>query len=54
MVDDLKPGQVMAYKANINFAAAGWAHDIAEIKNYMMKEADYYCQNIADLRKIII
>lgn len=54
MVDDLKPGQVMADKANISFAAAGWAHDIAEIKNYMMKEADYYCQNIADLRKIII
>lgn len=54
MVDDLKPGKLMADRANISFAAAGWAHDIAEIKNYMMKEADHYCQTIEDLRKIIL
>ena len=54
MVDDLKPGKIMADNSGINFAAAGWAHQIPEIVNYMKKEVEFYCPNVADLRKLIL
>lgn len=54
MVDDLKPGKIMADNSGINFAAAGWAHNIPEIVSYMRNEVSYCCDNIDDLRKIIL
>lgn len=53
MVDDLKPGKIMADNSGINFAAAGWAHQIPEIVSYMKQEVDFYCDNVGDLRKLI-
>ena len=35
MVDDLKPGLDMALKCNVDFAAAMWAYDVKEIRDYM-------------------
>lgn len=53
MVDDLKPGHDMAKKCNINFAAAGWAYELPEIRDFMKQNSDYYLERVEDLEKII-
>ena len=54
MVDDLKPGYDMARAAGIDFAAAGWANDVAVIRNFMMKNCDYYCRTVEELGKLLL
>ena len=54
VVDDLKPGAVMARGAGVAFAAAGWSHRVAEIEAWMRANADAYCPRIEDLRLLII
>ena len=49
MVDDLKPGLVMAQKSNIRIAGAGWGHQIPEIESYMTEHCDYYFKRVSDL-----
>lgn len=41
MVDDLKPGLDMARKCGVDFAAAMWAYDVKEIRDYMR----FNCEN---------
>ena len=53
VVDDLKPGYDMARGAGVDFAAAGWAHDIPEISDFMSKYGDYYLKDTASLSKIL-
>lgn len=53
MIDDLKPGFDMAKKCNIDFAAAGWAYELPEIKEFMKKNSDYYLDTVQDLRTVI-
>lgn len=53
VVDDLKPGYDMARAASVDFAAAGWAYDIPEIRNFMQKNCDFYLERVEDLRKIL-
>jgi len=53
VVDDLKPGYDMARSAGVDFAAAGWAYDIPEIREFMQKNCDYYLNSVEDLRKIL-
>ena len=53
VVDDLKPGFDMARGAGVDFAAAGWAHDIPEIEDYMRKNCDFYIKTVAELEKIL-
>ena len=53
MVDDLKPGKIMADNSGISFAAAGWAHNIPEIVNYMRHESKIYCSSVFELREIL-
>ena len=53
VVDDLKPGYDMARGAGVDFAAAGWAYDIPEIKDFMSKYGDYYLEDVASLHKIL-
>ncbi len=53
VVDDLKPGYDMAKGAGVDFAAAGWAYDVAEIKEFMKKNCDYYLERVEDLRRIL-
>ncbi len=51
VIDDLKPGLMMAKAANVPFAAAGWCFDIPENKAYMEKHADYYFDSVSQLAR---
>lgn len=54
VVDDLKPGVVMAHSARICVAAAGWSHCIAEIEQYMRDNCTVYLENVADFKAFIL
>jgi beta-phosphoglucomutase-like phosphatase (HAD superfamily) len=54
VVDDLKPGVLMARAAGVAFAAAGWSHRVAEIEAYMRAHAEAYCLRIEDLHDLVI
>lgn len=54
VVDDLKPGILMARAAGVDMAAAGWSHRIPEIEQYMRANADVYCATIAELRTVLM
>ena len=49
VLDDLKTGLIMARKAGVKFAAAGWAYDIKYIRDFMKAESDYYFYSINEL-----
>ncbi len=53
MVDDLKPGKIMADNAGIDFIGAGWAHSIPEIVSYMKSECKHYCTSVKELETYI-
>ncbi len=53
VVDDLKPGYDMAKAAGVDIAAAGWAHNVKGIREFMMENCEYFCQTVEDLRKIL-
>ena len=53
MVDDLKPGKQMADACGVDFAAAGWAHHVPKIVEYMRRECPRYCPEIHDLEAIV-
>ena len=54
VVDDLKPGVIMARAAGVDFAAAGWSHRVEEIERYMRAHAAAYCARIDDLRALLL
>lgn len=53
IIDDLKPGKIMASKANVDFIGAGWAHSIKPIEEYMKRESLIYCKSITDLERYL-
>lgn len=53
VVDDLKPGYDMAKAAGVDIAAAGWAHNVKGIRDFMQANCEYFCESIEDLRKIL-
>ena len=53
VVDDLKPGLVMAKSCDVDFAGAGWSHKIQSIIDYMNGNADYYFRNVEEFRKVL-
>ncbi len=53
VVDDLKPGYDMAKAAGVDIAAAGWAHNVKGIRDFMQTNCEYFCESIEDLRKIL-
>ena len=53
VVDDLKPGYDMARGAGVSFAAAGWAYDVPEIRDFMKHNCDFYLDRVEDLRKLL-
>lgn len=53
MVDDLKPGRVMANNAGIDFIAVGWSHKIEEIEEYFRKNSKIYCESVSELDSYI-
>lgn len=40
MVDDLKPGYDMAKACGVDFAAACWAYDVPQIRDFMQENSD--------------
>ena len=54
VVDDLKPGYDMAKAAGVDIAAAGWAHNVKGIRDFMTANCEYFCESVEDLRKIIL
>ena len=53
VVDDLKPGYDMARAAGVDIAAAGWAHNVRGIADFMKENCEYFCKSPEDLRKIL-
>lgn len=53
MIDDLKPGYDMAKKCRVDFAAAGWAYDVKEIRDYMKANCENYFQTPEELEKFL-
>lgn len=53
MVDDLKPGYDMAKSFGVPFVGAGWANDIAEIREFMQKNSDYYFDRVDKLKAFL-
>ena len=49
VIDDLKPGFDMASAAGVEFAASGWANDIACIEEFMRKNAVNYFKKVSEL-----
>ena len=54
IIDDLKPGVEMAKSAGVAVAAAGWAHQIPEIKSFMEKNCRYYFAEIGNFASFIL
>ena len=53
VVDDLKPGYDMAKAAGVDIAAAGWAHNVKGIVDFMTENCEYFCKTVEDLKKIL-
>lgn len=53
VVDDLKPGYDMARSAGVDIAAAGWAHNVKGIADFMRANCEYFCESVDDLREIL-
>ncbi|SHI76830.1 HAD family hydrolase [Parasporobacterium paucivorans] len=53
VVDDLKPGHEMARNCGVDFAAAGWAHSVPEIDDYMKKNSDFYFSSVEDMDQFL-
>jgi beta-phosphoglucomutase-like phosphatase (HAD superfamily) len=54
IVDDLKPGVLMARAAGVDIAAAGWGHSIPAIRDYMQAHCCRYLSSVADLGTFIL
>lgn len=53
MVDDMKPGYDMASTCGVPFACAGWSHDIAEIREFMKKNSNFYLNSVKELELLV-
>ena len=53
MVDDLKPGYLMAKACKVDFAAAGWAYEIPEIEDFMRQNCDRYFKTAEELEQYL-
>lgn len=53
ILDDLKPGVVMAKAAGLEAVAAGWAHSIPEIRRYMKKHCIAYLETVEEFAEFI-
>jgi beta-phosphoglucomutase-like phosphatase (HAD superfamily) len=54
VVDDLKPGVVMAQAAGVDAAAAGWAHDIPSIREFMTGACVAYLATVPEFAEFIL
>jgi beta-phosphoglucomutase-like phosphatase (HAD superfamily) len=54
VVDDLKPGVVMARRAEVAVGGAGWGHNVPEIREYMQNACDYYFDRVEELSQLVL
>ncbi len=54
VLDDLKPGVDMARASGVTVAAAGWGHQIPEIREDMKASCNYYFTTVAAFRKFLL
>ena len=54
MVDDLKPGWQMAQSCGVPFAFAGWGCGVESIRDFMHQNADYYLQQVDQLKALVV
>jgi phosphoglycolate phosphatase/pyrophosphatase PpaX len=54
IVDDLKPGVLMAKTTGVPIAAAGWAHQIPQIRTYMQDNCSVYLETVEQFRDYIL
>ncbi|MFH2132300.1 MAG: HAD-IA family hydrolase [bacterium] len=54
IVDDLKPGVAMAQASGVPIAAAGWGHDIPEIRAYMEAHCGVYLTAVDELKAMVL
>jgi beta-phosphoglucomutase-like phosphatase (HAD superfamily) len=54
LLDDLKPGVLMAAKAGVAVAGAGWAHSIGEIREYMQASCLAYFETVGAFRDFLL
>jgi phosphoglycolate phosphatase/pyrophosphatase PpaX len=54
VVDDLKPGVLMAEAAGVAVAAAGWGHDIPEIRAYMAEHCLAHFAQVEQFAEFIL
>ena len=54
VLDDLKPGADMAKSCGVDFAAAGWAHSIPKIDDYMKSNCRFYFSTVDELECFLL
>ncbi len=54
VVDDLKPGIVMAQAAGVDAAGVGWGHDIPEIREFMKQTCVAYFATVPEFADFIL
>ncbi|MBT4089828.1 MAG: HAD family hydrolase [Deltaproteobacteria bacterium] len=54
IVDDLKPGVEMAKASGVPIAAAGWGHQIPEVRAYMEANCLAYLSEIDEMRELVL
>ncbi len=54
ILDDLKPGVLMSQAAAIPIAAAGWGHDIPQIREYMERNCIAYCRDVGEFQRLLM
>lgn len=53
VIDDLKPGLIMAKNGKVDFLWAGWAYKNPCFLNEMIKNSTYFATNFYDFEKIV-
>ncbi len=54
VVDDLKPGVDMAKAAGVDVAAAGWGHDLPQVRDFMRRECVTYFATVDEFAGFIL
>lgn len=53
MIDDLKPGYDMAQSCGVDFAAAGWAHNVPQVEEFMRRNCERYFKTVDALAEFL-
>ncbi|MCL2706264.1 MAG: HAD family phosphatase [Spirochaetaceae bacterium] len=54
IIDDLRPGVVMGKNSGVDVVAAGWSHNIPEIKQYMKENTIAYLNSVEEFKYFLL